>query len=124
MITVAILGILSSIAYPSYVDYVTRSARADALAGLVHVANLQEQYYLDHRTYTDDVSKLGLPKNSNDAWEVENKLYEISAATSQERGFVLTATAIGAQNNREKECKTITVDGTNKKGPENKDCWQ
>ena len=49
MITVAIIGILASVAYPSYVDFVTRSNRVEALQELTRFANLQEQYFIDHR---------------------------------------------------------------------------
>ena len=42
MIVVAIVGILSAIAYPSYAEYIRRGHRADARAGL-----LQAQQWLD-----------------------------------------------------------------------------
>ena len=47
MIVVAIVGILSAIAYPSYAEYVRRGHRADARAGL-----LQAQQWLE-RASTD-----------------------------------------------------------------------
>ena len=42
MITVAIVGILGAIAYPSYTEYVRRGHRAEARAGL-----LQAQMWLE-----------------------------------------------------------------------------
>ena len=42
MIVVAIVGILSAVAYPSYTEYVRRGHRADARAGL-----LQAQQWLE-----------------------------------------------------------------------------
>ena len=42
MIVVAIIGILSAIAYPSYTEYIARGHRADARAGL-----LQAQQWLE-----------------------------------------------------------------------------
>ena len=36
LITVAIIGILSSVAYPSYVDYVVRANRSEGLS-LIHI---------------------------------------------------------------------------------------
>jgi len=44
MIVVAIIGILASIAYPAYQDYVTRAKRADAKAGLLSLQLAQEKY--------------------------------------------------------------------------------
>ena len=38
MIVVAIVGILSAIAYPSYQEYVRRGHRAEARAGLLQAA--------------------------------------------------------------------------------------
>ncbi len=120
MISVAILGILASIAYPSYVDYVTRGARGDAVSGLVHVANLQEQYYLDNRQYADKLKSLGLDGNS---WDVENGLYSIStSAKDGDGGFTLTAKAQGAQKTRDTECGKITLTATGERDPE--ECWQ
>ncbi|RYV02562.1 prepilin-type cleavage/methylation domain-containing protein [Shewanella sp. OPT22] len=128
MIAVAILGILSSIAYPSYVDYVTRSARADALAGLVHVANLQEQYYLDHRKYATKMSELNLSPVKGDGarWVVENEMYEISAVVPEDgKSFNLLATAVEQQDKREIEaCKVIELTNTNKRKTEDKECWE
>jgi len=44
MIVVAIIGVLASIAYPSYQDYVLRAKRADAKAGLLNLQLAQEKY--------------------------------------------------------------------------------
>lgn len=40
MIVVAIVGILSAVAYPSYTEYVRRGHRADARAGLLQAQQL------------------------------------------------------------------------------------
>ncbi|MBE8168135.1 MAG: type IV pilin protein [Shewanella sp.] len=115
MITVAIIGILASIAYPSYVDYVARAARSDALSALLEVANLEEQYYLDHRAYTDDMKKLGF---SASPFEVENRLYNVSTVVVN-ASFTVTATAKGAQATRDSDCLTITLTSIGVKGSAN-----
>jgi type IV pilus assembly protein PilE len=43
MIVVAIVGILSAIAYPSYAEYIRRGHRADARAGLLQAAQWLER---------------------------------------------------------------------------------
>lgn len=43
MITVAIIGIVSAIAYPSYTEYIRRGHRADARAGLLQAAQWMER---------------------------------------------------------------------------------
>ncbi|WP_372943690.1 type IV pilin protein, partial [Shewanella sp.] len=88
MITVVIVGILASIAYPSYTQFVAKGARGDGLAGVMHVANLQEQYYLDHRSFTTDMTKLGL---SADPWIVENTYYKVDTTLSGD-DYTVTAT--------------------------------
>lgn len=51
MVTVAIIGILAAIAYPSYIQYLIRGTRGAAESFMLDVANKQEQYLLDARTY-------------------------------------------------------------------------
>ncbi len=48
MIVVAIVGILMSIAYPSYVDYLYKGSRAEAMSSLLDIANRQEQFFADN----------------------------------------------------------------------------
>lgn len=51
MITVAIVGILTSIAVPSYRDYVLRSKIGEATGSLSSLRIRLEQYYQENRTY-------------------------------------------------------------------------
>ncbi|MDP1716460.1 MAG: prepilin-type N-terminal cleavage/methylation domain-containing protein, partial [Burkholderiales bacterium] len=51
MITVAILGILAAVAYPSYQDHLRKGRRAAAQNFLMEVGNRQQQYLLDARNY-------------------------------------------------------------------------
>lgn len=51
MITVAIIGILSAIAIPSYQDYVKRGRIVDAVSTLSGMQIGMEQHFQDRRTY-------------------------------------------------------------------------
>ncbi len=51
LIVVAIIGILSAIALPSYKDYVTRGKIPDAISGLSTKRVQMEQFFQDNRTY-------------------------------------------------------------------------
>ena len=52
MITVVIIGILASIAYPSYTNYVTAARRSDATINLTRIAAQQEKFFTECGTYT------------------------------------------------------------------------
>lgn len=53
MISVAIVGILASIAYPSYTQYTIRANRAAAQSEMMAIANRQQQFLLTNRAYVD-----------------------------------------------------------------------
>jgi len=51
MITVAIIGILAAIAYPSYRDYILRGRLVDGTNGLASMRAEMERHFQDNRTY-------------------------------------------------------------------------
>lgn len=51
MIVVAIVGVLAAIAYPSYLESVARSRRADAKTVLLENAQFMERYFTQNNTY-------------------------------------------------------------------------
>ncbi len=104
LITIAIIGILTAIAYPSYNNYVLKTHRATAKAKLLEVMDKQQNYYVRNMTYSkalkDDL------KYSSDPLKVEGDRYTITAGNcSADDGLstdiavcvLLTATAIGVQ---------------------------
>lgn len=56
MITAVIIGILVSIAYPTYVRYVIRSNKVEAQEFMLTVASRAEQYRMDARDYPTDLA--------------------------------------------------------------------
>ena len=74
MITVAIVGILAAIAYPSYTDYVIRSKRADGKAALLQLQLAQEKWRANHTTYA---SKSDLAVNYS-----PNSYYSVNTFTN------------------------------------------
>lgn len=96
MITVAIIGILSAVAYPSYEQQVRKSARAAAQSFMLTVASKEEQYILDARTYTDAIGAGGLglsvpPEASN------RYTFSVTKLAGPPPSFTVSATAIGRQ---------------------------
>lgn len=109
MIVVAIVGILTAIAMPSYNEYIRRGHRADARAGL-----LQAQQWLERASTATGVYPTALPANLT--WAADTtKRYTISiggpATTST---FTLTATPKGAQVGD--KCGNFTVTNTGLRG--------
>ena len=51
MITVAIVGILAAVAYPSYTDSVRKGKRAEARAALLNLLQQEERYLTQMSTY-------------------------------------------------------------------------
>ena len=121
LIVVAIVGILAGIAYPSYTAFVTESNRSEGQRELLRIANLMEQYFLDNRTYTQDMGDLGLP----DPFVTENGFYSIDSTDADGDGYTLTATAQGAQATGDATCLILTVDDTGRRdGTSGNVCWE
>ncbi len=59
MIVIAIIGILSAIAYPSYQNYVMRAKRSAAQQFMVDISSREQQYLLDARNYTATIGSGG-----------------------------------------------------------------
>ena len=96
MITVAIIGVLAAIAYPSYASYIIKGNRAAAKAQMLDIANRQQQFMLANRAYATramlTTSGYALPT------EVSTKYsYSITLGTGAVPDYLITFTAIGSQ---------------------------
>lgn len=56
MITVAIIGIIAAIAYPSYKNYVKQTRRSDAQIALTDAANRQERFFTECNWYAANLA--------------------------------------------------------------------
>ncbi|WP_404299874.1 type IV pilin protein [Alicycliphilus denitrificans] len=126
MIVVAIVGILSAIAYPNYTEYVRRGHRAEARAGLLQAAQWLERAATATGTYP---AKAAFPANLA---KVPNDRYDIGYEPNGNPviGFTLTATPKGAQATD--KCGNYTLTNTGLRGANGKtagqsgynpDCW-
>ncbi|AYF88430.1 type IV pilin protein [Pseudomonas sp. DY-1] len=93
MITVAIVGILAAIAYPSYQQYVIRGNRAAAQAQMMDIANRQQQYFLANRTYATK-EQLGYSLESDLVGKYTDS---ITLGSGSVPSFTITFTAAGSQ---------------------------
>lgn len=125
MITVAIIGILAAIAYPSYAAYVARTNRAAAKAFLLEVSGRQQRYLLDARSYAADLTALQMSAPA----EVSRN-YTITTAPkagATPPGFTATATPTAGQAARDAGCGTLGIDEAGTKTASGADgatkCW-
>ena len=124
MITVAIVGILAAIGYPSYNNYLQRGRRSDAQQLMLQIQNKQEQYILDNRAYSDNPGSGGLNTGGNGwtcvnaaAGACTNTHYSIAVAITvvpQPPGFTITATPTSAAQNGD---GVLTLDNLGAKTP-------
>ena len=122
MITVAILGIIASIAIPSYFEHVKRTARTEAITSLLDAANKQEQYFVDNREYTSTIADLGVSSTT------ENNFYTISVEVDNDAGtFTFKATPESGPPLQDAECKTLSISDTGLKtstgSADSSTCW-
>lgn len=115
LIVVAIVAILSAIAFPSYQSYLTRTRRSEAQAYLMEVAQHQQQYLLDARSY---MTTLVAPLPATPA-EV-NKYYTVTMVSAVGPPPTFTLTATPRAGTPQANDVTLSLDNTGNKTPANK----
>lgn len=128
MIVVAVVGILSAVAYPSYQEYVRRGHRAEARSGL-----LQAQQWLERAaTATGTYPTASLPTTLT--WSSDgSKRYTIAlAASNTSTSYTLTATPKSTSAQASDKCGTYSLSNSGLRGAAgktsdqtgyNSDCW-
>ena len=90
MITVAIIGILAAIAYPSYQGQIRKSNRAAAQAVMMDAANKQQFYLSSQRKYASTLPELAITPPVEVSKFYTVTMVDDNAATPPT--FVITAT--------------------------------
>lgn len=90
MVVVAIIGILSAIAIPSYSDYITRGRIPDATSTLAAKRVRMEQYFQDNHTY------IGSPVCQT--WDAVALAWVAAPDTTASRYFDFTCAPIPTAN--------------------------
>ena len=88
MVVVAVLAILSAVAYPLYTNQVQKSRRADAKTALQTIALAQERFFTINGEYAGNLSTLQVSP-------------DIQGGASDEGYYTITLTLAGADNEPE-----------------------
>lgn len=116
LIVMVIVGILTSIAYPSYREYINRAHRTDGQAGLLDLASRLERYYSENNTYqTATIASGGATDVLSSAITPEG-WYTLSISSATSTSYSLQATPIGTQGTSDKTCQSLTFNHLGIKG--------
>ena len=116
MITVAIVGILAAIAYPSYSQYVTRSYRDSAKACLSEHAHFMERHYVKELTYKNATVILSCATESK-----MDTRYTFTVDDITQNTYTVKATPTGTQASD--ICGTLSIDHKGARKPTTDGCW-
>ena len=109
LIAIAIVGILTAVALPSYQQSRFKTNRSDAHISLSSLATMQERYFFTNNAYTGDFANLINGHTSGDPLDSDDGHYSITvAATGGGSGWTMTATAQGTQAG-DTTCATLTT---------------
>lgn len=117
MIVVAVITVLASVGYPSYIQHTTKAKRAAAESFMLTIANKQEQYMLDARNYAGDLTTLNLTSPAD-----VSTSYDIAFGNISNTTYTITATPKGVQLKNDAKCPSLTLVQTGAKTPAT-GCW-
>lgn len=115
MIVVAVVGILSAIAYPSYTQYVARGHRVAAQAQMMLIANRQQQFFIANRTYATKI-QIEASGFALDTDLANRYNYDITLGTGTIPSYSITFTA----KNQQTSDGNLTLDSNGNKTPAEK----
>jgi type IV pilus assembly protein PilE len=114
MITLAIIALLATIAFPVYRDQLLKSRRAEGKTALLKAIQLEERAYTSTGQYTSDLKTLfGAPTATVFSGEDASKgWYTLTAAAITDFATGVTVTATPAAPFDDPICGTLTLDST------------
>jgi type IV pilus assembly protein PilE len=114
MITLVIIGVLASIAYPSYQDSVRKSRRAEAFTALSTLQQAQERWRSNNASYTTTLANTATagtaPNGLGVASTTSSGYYTVGVGSASATGYTATATAnTGTSQASDGNCKVLGV---------------
>lgn len=123
VITVAIVAILAGIAYPSFMDSIRKSRRAEAQAVLLEMQVRQEKWRANNNTYNGTATAVGAPAAGSGI----AAYYTFTVSGAGATAYSLSATAIsGKGQDQDKQggasCSPMTLNQSGTRAPAT--CWR
>ena len=115
LVAVAIVGILTAIALPSYKAHIMKGRRAAAQAQMMDIANREEQFLLANRAYASSTA-LGTSGYSLPADVAANYSYDVTVGSGSVPSYLITFTAANDQTSD----GNLTLNSAGVKGPDGK----
>ncbi len=127
MIVVVIVGILASVAVPSYLEYTRRAKRSEAKALLADITARLERYYFDNSTYTVTLTDLGYASAAPKSAESHYVGSVVQGASNDiKTSYIAQATPTGGH--ADTKCDRLTLDSRGTKGSSvsanTEECWR
>jgi type IV pilus assembly protein PilE len=134
MVVVAIVGILATIAIPTYRQYLLRSQRSEAKIALLQLQTAQEKFYLQNNQYTTNLTGAS-PAGLGLSALTETGKYDLTVAVAADANgnpnqtFTATAApAAGGGQTDDTHCASFTIDERGTRGVSGTDpperCWK
>lgn len=128
MIVVAIIGIISAIAYPSYQEHIRKARRADAQTALMELAQFMERHYTANGKYRTAANAAPVLPFSEAPKDGTTKFYDLAFAENFPTDAAYTITAAPKNGMAGDTCGTLTLSNTGAKGQANgattAQCWR
>jgi len=131
LITMAVVAVLSAIAYPSYITQVQKARRADAQGAILENAQFMQRLYTETGCFNPGADRDCAPPN-NDAGAtlpiVESpadsgtKYYDHSLQNLTAMSYTLRAAPKGPQS--DDRCGVMTLNHVRQKTPSDPVCWR
>lgn len=97
LIAIAIVGIITAIAFPTYQGSIRKGRRAEAVNAIAALQQVQERWRSNHESYGNLNSPADANTLPNIATTTANGYYTIAVSGPSSTGYTVTATSAGSQ---------------------------
>lgn len=124
LVAVVVVGILASIAYPSYVESVRRAKRTEGKAALMQTLQAQERYYSQRNAYLaySASAPKGFKTHSGDS--LAGSLYALSADACTGEVIRDCVTVTAKPKFDDPACGTLALSSHGLRSPADPACWR